>query len=177
MEVWYLGVAVQMLHEIEYEQPPAIWSHAAYGLLALLFTYFEVIGKVLNPDARDSGDTASDFDYGFRDVYGDLTTSAGKSYDPKEFYARAHNGLYQLGTTPRGLWVHNERSISTKDFDVIQKNPSDPATLKYYVNPHSMARTIVNHFPTLIQRLNDSSEQYDAMRVRFNAFFGDVREG
>lgn len=176
MEVWYLGVAVQMLHEIEFEQPPAIWSHAAYGLLALLFTYFEIIGKLFNPAATDSVVSALDFDCGFREVYGDPLSTAGQSYDPKEFYTRARNGLYQLGTTPHGLWVHNERTISTQDFDIIQKNPNDPATLKYYVNPHSLTRTLVEHFPTVIRRLNAQDQQYDGLRLRFQTFFGDMRE-
>jgi hypothetical protein len=176
MEVWYLGVAVQMLHEIEFELPPSIWSHAAYGLLALLFSYFEIIGKLFNSDAADSVVSAIDFDCGFRDVYSDAITSDGQIYDPKEFYTRARNGLYQLGTTPRGLWVHNERTISMQDFDVVQKNPNDPATLKYYVNPHSLTRTLVDHFPTVIRRLNAQEQQYDGLRHRFKTLFGDLRD-
>ena len=177
MEVWQLGVAVQMLHEIEYGNPPSIWSHAAYALVTLLTTYFETIGRIVNTDTAVPNTAAMDFECGFRDVYPTVTTSSGKGYDPKEFYLRARNGLYALGSTKRGLWVHNERSISTQDFDIIQKNPADPASEKYLVNPHAVVRTLVEHFPTLIQRLHDPNPKYDAMRAQFREHFSDVREG
>src|SRR5688572_5584612 len=171
MEVWHLGVAVQMLQSIEYNQPPSIWSHAAYGLVALLFNYFETIGRIINPQPQSTRAADMDFDCGFRDVYDDITTSTGEEYDPIEFYNRARNGLYYLGSTPRGLWVHNERSISTKDFDIINKNPADPTSIKYYINPHAATRTIVEHFPTFIQRLNDNDPDNEAMRARFKEVF------
>lgn len=177
IEVWHLGVAVQMLHDIEFNSPPSVWSHAAYGLLSLIFVYFETIGKVLNADAAPSSAPAVDFDLGFRDVYSDVTTSSGNRYDPKEFYVRAHIGLFHLGSTVRGLWVHNERSISVKDFDIVQRNPNDPTSLKYYVNPHAAVRTIVEHFPTFIQRLQDPDARYDALRAKFKEAVGDLREG
>jgi hypothetical protein len=180
MEVWYLGVAAQMLNEIEFTQPPTIWSHAAYSLLALMFAYFEMIGKILNASAVDEVVTAADFDCGFRDVYsdtlGEVRTSSGELYDPKEFYRRARNGLYQLGSTQWGLWVHNIATISPQDFDIVQRNSNDPASIRYYVNPHTLVRTIIDHFPTLIERLNDPDVQYDPLRERFIAYFGDIRE-
>jgi hypothetical protein len=176
MEVWHLGVAVQMLHEIEYGQPPSVWSHAAYALLALLFAYFETVGKTLNKDSVVAITTPTDFECGFRDVYADVTTSSGKPYDPKEFYNRARNGLYSLGSSQNGLRVHNERTISSKDFDIIQKNPNAPASAIYYVNPHAVVRTVVDHFPTFIERLNNPSKQYDSLRRKFDEFFGDNRD-
>jgi hypothetical protein len=176
MEVWHLGVATQILQSIEYNQPPSVWSHAAYSLVALLFNYFETTGRILNPAPQSTRATEMDFDCGFRDVYDDITTSTGEEYDPIEFYNRARNGLYYLGSTRRGLWVHNDRSISSKDFDIINKNPADPATLKYYVNPHSATRAMVDHFPTFVERLNDDDPRNEPMRVRFRNFFGDVRD-
>jgi hypothetical protein len=176
MEVWHLGVAVQMLHEIEFAQPPSVWSHAAYGLLTMLFSYFETIGKCLNPDANHSRRTENDFEVGFRDVYQEITTSSGSSYDPKEFYQRARNGLFPLGSSRKGIWVHNEQSISTKDFDIIRKKPTDAASEKYYVNPHAVTRTIVDHFPTFIARLNDPDAQFEGMRAQFREFLGDLHD-
>ena len=35
VDVWQLGVAVEMLKQIEDNQPPSIWSHAAYGIVAM----------------------------------------------------------------------------------------------------------------------------------------------
>jgi hypothetical protein len=49
VDVWQLGVAVEMLKQIEAHEPPSIWSHAAYGLLSVIASYFEMVGKVLNP--------------------------------------------------------------------------------------------------------------------------------
>jgi hypothetical protein len=130
---------------------------------------------MLNPASQMSSTTPMDFESGFRDVYSDLTASSGKSLDLNEFYKRARNGLYQLGSSQRGLWMHNERTISPKDFDIIQLNPNDPSSQKYYVNPHAVARTVIDHFPTFIARLNDPSPQHDAMRAKFMEFFGDFR--
>jgi hypothetical protein len=176
-EVWHLGVATQMLKQIEFYSPPSIWSHSAYGLLTLLITYFETIGKILNADATAASTTADDFIWGFRDVYPDLTTTSGKPYDPQEFYRRSRNGLAALGSSQSGLWVHNERTISLKDFDIVQKNPNDPSTLRYYINPHTTTRTVIDHFPTFIARLNDPSSHNDALRQRFRAFVGGLGDG
>jgi hypothetical protein len=178
MEVWHLGVAVQIVRQIEAYSPPSIWSHSAYGLLSLLVSYFEIIGQILNPDSTTSAPAEVDFDCAFRDVYTEMKTTNGAPLAPKEFYRRARNGLVALGSTQDGLWVHNDRNISTKDFDIIQKNPTDPATIKYYVNPHAVVRTAIDHFPTFIARLNDPNTRYDALRARFRGFVRDgfVRE-
>jgi hypothetical protein len=176
MEVWHLGVAAQMVRQIELNTPPSIWSHSAYGLLTLLFAYFETIGKILNPQGEYST-TAIDFDYGFRDVYSDSTTSSGNEYDPKEFYKRARNGLIPLGASQSGLWVHNERLLTDKDFDIIQKNPNDPSKLRYYINPHGVVRTVIDHFPTFIARLHNPDTRHDALRTRFRESLGDLRGG
>ena len=177
IEVWSLGVAAQIVQEIEFSQPPSIWSHAAYSLIAILFSYFGTIGKTLNPNSTAAGTTVQDFEVGFLDVYHDPVTSSGKRYDPKEFYTRANNGLYPLGTSKKGLWVHNELSISTQDFDIVQRNPTDPSSEKYYVNPHSMVRTLVDHFPTFIDRLNNPDVQYEGMRARFKEYLIDFQDG
>jgi hypothetical protein len=115
-----------------------------------------------------------EFNRGFHDVYNDATTSSGESYDPLEFYRRGQSGLFLLGSTTQGLWVHNSRSISAKDFDITQTTAADPTTRKYYVNPHSTARTVINHFPTLITRLNDPDAQYNALRARFREVAEEV---
>jgi hypothetical protein len=173
MEVWHLGVAVQITQSIEFGHPPSVWSHAAYGLMTLLFAYFETIGRILNEKPDSAGMSAADFDCGFRDIYPTVTSSAGVEFDPREFYKRARNGLIPLGSTQQGIFLHNEQSISIQDFDVIQKNPHNPASQKYYVNPHGVVRTVVNHFPTLIARLNNADARYEALRAGFRAFVGD----
>jgi hypothetical protein len=128
-----------------------------------------MIGKILNPASERSGTANIDFNYGFCDVYPEYTPPSGEYDDThlpllKELRARAYNGLYHLGGTKRGLWVHNTASFSTKDFEVVQKFPAEPSLDKYYVNPHAMVRTIVDHFPTFIDRLKNPDVRYDGMR-------------
>jgi hypothetical protein len=181
IDVWNLGVAVQMLKTIESNEPPSIWSHAAYGLIAVAFSYFEMIGKTLNPNSQKLKTAGTDFNYGFCDVYPEHEPSSGNYEDAnlplvKEFRNRVHNGIYHLGSTKRGLWIHNEPNISSKDFDVVQRFPADPSLDKYYVNPHAMVRTIVAHFPTFIQRLNDPGQRYEPMRRKFQEFLSDFYE-
>jgi hypothetical protein len=106
-----------------------------------------------------------------------MTTTSGERLNPADFYTRARKGLFALGSSPNGLWVHNDRSISTQDFDIIHKNPADPATRKYYINPHNTVRTVIDHFPTLIARLNDPATQFDAMRARLKSFVSDASAG
>jgi hypothetical protein len=175
--VWHLGVAAQMLKQIELYSPPSIWSHSAYGLLSILINYFETIGRLLNPRDAMSTTMAVDFSCGFHDVYQDPTTTSGKEYEPEEFYRRARSGLFSLGSTQSGLWLHNDRNVSLRDFDIIQKNPHDPATLKYYINPHAVVRTVINHFPTFIARLNNPDTRFDTLRRRFRTFMGDISSG
>jgi hypothetical protein len=54
VEVWQLGVAAEMLKQIEAARNPSIWSHAAYGLVSVSFSYFEMIGKTLNSGSAPS---------------------------------------------------------------------------------------------------------------------------
>lgn len=180
VEVWQLGVAAQMLREIEFGHPPSIWSHAAYGLLTIAFTYFESVGKLFGKEGQQEVETDKgtelcqsiiDFERGFRDVYGSAIATNGQAFEPKEFYQRARAGLIPLGSTQRGIWLHNEMSISTKDFDVIPIGSVN--RVKYYINPHAIISTIVNHFPTVIERLNNPSAAFDPIREQFTKFFGE----
>ena len=55
VEVWQFGVAAEILKLIEKAKNPCVWSHAAYSLVSIGFSYFEKIGKTLNPQSRASG--------------------------------------------------------------------------------------------------------------------------
>src|SRR6266536_860945 len=61
VDVWQLGPAVQILKQMETQPSPSVWAHTAYALLAVVFTYFEMIGKCLNPDSQPSGTGGPDF--------------------------------------------------------------------------------------------------------------------
>jgi hypothetical protein len=179
VEVWQLGVAVQVLREMESEprSQSSIWSHAAYGLIAIAFSCFEMIGKTLNPkSAAKKGKPRLDFNFGFCDVYPEYVPSLGK-YDDSDvpivgaFRDRVRNGMYHLAYTKQNLIIHHNLNISAKDFDV--KPGSSGAGDVYYLDPHLMVRTIVGHFPGFVQRLRDPDVRYDAMRKKFDEFFDD----
>jgi len=174
VDVWQLGVAVQMVKKIESQSSEtSIWFHSAYGMLSIIFSYFEMIGKTMNPNSKKSRTASDDFNFGFCDVYPEYLTASGSRKDVdmpivREFRDRVRNGMYHLSYTKNGLLIHNNpEKISKKDFDVIQRGGSNV----YYVNPHSMVRTIVAHFPGFIDRLYSPDSQYDGMRRKFEEFF------
>lgn len=193
VDVWNLGVAVQIMKQIESQSrdSQSIWAHAAYGMLAITFSYFEMIGKTLNPNSKnpnskrkgDKGNSAGiDFNYGFCDVYPEYRPPSRDYKDTnlpkvKVFRDRVRNGMYHLAYTKRNLLIHNcPRRISTKDFDVIEGTVGNQSIDLYCVNPHSVVRTIVDHFPKFIRRLQNPDKQYDDLRRRFVRFFDDFHD-
>ena len=177
VDVWQLGPAVAVLKQIEEHQPPSIWSHAAYALLAIGFTYFEMLGKTLNPNSSKTGTAGVDFNYGFCDAYpafalgGAARTNAALP-DVQGFCDRVRNGMYHLGSTKEDLVIHNNPSISKDDF-FIDKNRTPR---RYYVNPHQMIRTIVALFPTFTTRLRDPGPNSDDLRTQFIRFFDEFHK-
>jgi len=178
VDVWQLGVAVEILKEIERHQPPSIWSHSAYGLIAVIFTYFEMIGKSLNPESKRTKTASRDFNYGFCDVYPEYMPVTGVLRDAKipqvkQFRDRVRNGKYHLAATKTDLVIHNDPKVS-KDFMVGQK--SRGADRRYYMNPHRVTRTIVRHFPSFIARLRNAKPEFDGLRGKFLEFFDEFHQ-
>jgi hypothetical protein len=165
-----------VLKEIESSEAPSTWSHAAYGLLAITVSYFEMIGKTLNPDANPWKSSGTDFNYGFCDVYREHMPTSGICTDPHvpdlvtQFRDRLRHGLYHLAWTKKDLWIHNRPDWSQKDFDVDQREIKGHLWTRFLVNPHTMVCTIVDHFPTFIDRLNNPDPSYDGMKKRFEKF-------
>ncbi|MCH9647888.1 MAG: hypothetical protein K0U98_06590 [Deltaproteobacteria bacterium] len=178
VEVWQLGPAANLLKELEKRKPggTSAWAHSAYSLIAMLLFYFEMIGKTLN---SRSPKPSLDFNHGFCDVYPKFNPECKKPTDHnlpavKAFRDRLRNGLYHLGHTKQGLFIHNEpRSVYPEDFSVDEKEI--PA--KFMVNPHSMARTIIGHFPGFMSRLRDENTELDDLRSQFKRFFKDFHRG
>jgi hypothetical protein len=172
VDVWQLGPAVEILKDLDRNapNPASVWAHGAYALLGLVFTYFEMIGKTLNSGSRPSGTAGVDFNYGFCDVYPSFAPAPGRDLtDPSipevaAFRDRVRNGIYHLGYTKGNLFLWNEPSQA--DF-VVDTGSVDH---KYYVNPHSATRTIVNHFPGFIGRVRVSVP----LRERFERFFTEL---
>lgn len=186
VEVWQLGVAVAILKQIESSQPPSIWSHAAYGVVAIAFSYFEMLGKTLNP-APPPTKAGEDFNRGFADVYPSLkplnnvytdklpVATGPQAANPDvadivAFRDRIRNGMYHLGYTKNGIWLHNDVGY-TKDFEITQEpDPDNPTqiTARYRVNPHRMTRTLVDHFPGFVNRVRNNTNN---LQVKFLDFF------
>ena len=124
VDVWQLGVAVEMLKQIEAHEPPSIWSHAAYGLLSVIASYYEMVGKVLNPQSRPRGTSSEDFNWGFCNVYPDFRLAEATSPDWAEAYKDTavpvvaefrnlmRNGMYHLGFPKKKFLIHNSPQIS-----------------------------------------------------------------
>lgn len=173
VDVWQFGPAVEILKQIEAHSGTSIWAHSAYALLAVVFTYFEMIGKILNPNSQASHTSSTDFNYGFCDVYPTfITTTNGDRTDAvlpdvKEFRNRVRNGIYHLGYTKGNLFIHNEPEHFAEDFFVDRSLPEP----MYLVNPHQLTRRVVAHFPDFMRRLRDPDEQFEGLRLRFRRFF------
>jgi hypothetical protein len=176
VEVWQLGPAVAILKQIEANQPPSIWSHAAYGLVWILTSYFEMIGKSLNPNSRTSGTAGEDFAAGFRDVYPHYTLQMpdGRTLPDARLqhaWTVLRNGIYHLGYTKRGVVLHNSPDVQD-DFEGLPiPQGGNVYTMALGVNPHSLTRTIVNHFPTFVARLKDTAQT--GLRKKFKEFVDD----
>jgi hypothetical protein len=169
VEVWQLGPAVEILKALEKDRlnPPSVWAHGAYALVAVVFSYFEMIGKTLNPNSQSSGTAGVDFNYGFCDVYPAFVPTPTKDLqdsavpDVVAFRDRVRNGIYHLGYTKGNLFLWDEPS---QDDFVVDRSSADD---KYRVNPHGTTRTIVDHFPTFLARVRGSAP----LRKRFERFF------
>lgn len=189
VDVWQLGVAVAILRQIEAHQQPSTWSHSAYGLLSIVFTYFEMLGKSLSA----SGKAGDDFNIGFCDVYPAFTPTNGIYADkivqtsgpapqtsgpaPQNpdiqpvvrFRDRIRNGIYHLGYTQGAVVLHNQKQVDFEEESV--PDPSNPSTniTIYKVNPHTLVRTLVTHFPGFTARLGTSGNA--TTRKNFDTFF------
>ena len=178
VDVWQLGVAVEMLKQIEAHEPPSIWSHAAYGLLSVIASYFEMVGKVLNPRSGPSHTSSVDFNWGFCNVYPDFrpaqATSPGwvEDYpdsavpDVAKFRDLMRNGMYHLGFPKKNFLIHNSPQIS-KDFDVVVE-------VAYVMNPHRVTRSLVEHFAGIVAALRQTSNV--DLRQKFEQFFDEFDE-
>jgi hypothetical protein len=136
------------------------------------FSYFEMIGKILNPKSNSRRSAGYDFNHGFCDVYPSFAVAGPDRADDKipivaEFRDRVRNGMYHLGYTKSHLWIHNIPLKWPDDFTVVPQDGS----IYYLVNPHQMTRTIVAHFHGFMDRLKNPSGEYDGLRKKFREFF------
>ena len=175
VDVWKFGPAVEMLKAMDVAgDQESVWAHAAYALLDVMCSYFEMVGKILNPGSRGSGTARPDFNHGFCDVYSEFGTAGPDKSDValpvvKAFRDRLRNGIYHLGYTKTDLMIHNQPFNYPRDFMVISEGGRD----FYLVNPHQMTRTVVAHFVGVMSRLRDCSPEFEPMQSKFREFFVD----
>jgi len=181
VEVWQLGVSVEILKEIERHESPSIWSHAAFGLVAVIFTYFEMIGKTLNPKSDTCGTAAGDFNHGFCDVYPGFKPLNGDYRDSslpqvRAFRDRIRNGMYHLAGTKSNLAIHNEQNDPKFKADFVVADDGSGGDPMYFMNPHRVTRTIVDHFPGFVARLRKSESESGMLSNKFEEFFDTFHE-
>ena len=133
-----------------------------------------MLGKTLNPKSKTSGTAGVDFNYGFCDVYPSFANSFGSYQDQdvphvQQFRDRLRNGLYHLAYTKNYLWIHNDTSLTLDDYFVTTHSPPE-----YWVNPHRMVRSLVDHFPSFIARIRDTNNAH--LRGGFEQFFDDYHK-
>lgn len=162
VEVWQLGVAAAMLREITADVPRInhVWSHAAYGLVSVVFSYFEMIGKTLNPNSRKSGTSGADFAAGFCDVY------PAEQANVRLWYGRVRCGLYHLAYTKDEIFLHGGDlpNLPQTTFGVIPVQGRQWC----YLNPHTLVPEVIDHFAQFMARLRSVNEV--ALRTKCEAF-------
>ena len=171
VDVWRFGPAVEMLKltNASHEQT-SVWDHSGYALLAMCFPYFEMVGKILNPGSKAWSTSKPDFDCGFCDVYPAFGPTGADSNnnrrrDVNEFRDRIRNGMFHLGYTKSGVFIHNQPEKWPEDFMVIDED----GKRIYLVNPHNLAGRLVAHFPSLMNRLRAPAAHL--LRGKFKDFY------
>jgi hypothetical protein len=168
VEVWQLSPAVEMLKQVEAsKQLSAAWSHAAYGIVFIVTSYFEMVGKILNPNSNRWRTSDTDFNYGFCDAYPTLPLAQAEPGETQDYKDETiphvakvrdmmRNGMYHLGFTKKNFEIHNSPT-SPHDFEVqpVTNYPSKPFGFAdlYLMNPHQVTRTLVEHFGKFIDEL------------------------
>lgn len=84
------------------------------------------------------------------------------------------NGIYHLGYTKRGVILHNSPDVKDDFEGLLIPRGGKNFTMAFGVNPHSLTRTIVKHFPTFIARLRDPA--LTGLRKKFEEFVDDFHE-
>lgn len=178
VDVWKLGPAVEMLKLMENRTEASPWAHAGYTLLAATFSYFEMVGKILNPSSNGWRTSKDDFNYGFCDVYPAFASKDADRSDRAiptvaQFRDRVRNGMYHLGYTKSHLFIHHAPHKWPDDFMVV----TEEGERFYLVNPHTTTRTLVAHFPTLMGRLRNPSPDFHLLRAKFVEFYVSFHQG
>lgn len=189
VEVWQIAPAVEMLKMIEAtkatkNEPTPAWCHSAYGLVFILASYFEMVGKILRLGSSQWKGGDKDFIEGFRHIYPNSpflnSHLADENADPRdpmgqigEICDLMRNGLFHLGFTKKNFFIHNQPEKFENDFEYhLEPIDEKHAAELYYLNPHALTRTIVDHFGRFIEELRKDT----ALHANFVKFIDDFHK-
>lgn len=152
---WHLHVAKLVNDSIKAaDTKNPDWSHAGFGLVTLLFTYFEMIAQY-KTGISSNGASEELFCYGLNDVYPGLL-SKGKQ---RKVYARVRCGMYHNAFIKKGTLIDGGY---TSPLEV-----EDGGNVK--VNPHTLYDDVQKHFDEYISELKCPSSKY--LRSNFDLMF------
>src|SRR5262245_48207051 len=90
---WQLKIAEEMLRQIIAQQPP-LMQHAAYAMISVVFTYFEMIGQIVKQKAGEKSGATGDFVRGFKEVF---PTTPLKDNEIEIVHDRIRCGMFHNG--------------------------------------------------------------------------------
>jgi len=148
---WQLTIAEEMLTQINAQSPKSM-QHAAYAMISVIFSYFEMIGNCL---VSASGAT-SKFKAGFKSVFSKLGLS---NKQLAKIYSQVRCGLYHVAYTKRGVIIDGTFT------DVIKITGT-----RIEMNPHLLIPAVRTHFKQFMVDLK-AKQPNDPMISRFEALF------
>jgi hypothetical protein len=142
VDTWQLAVAEEMLWQIENPSAFPKMEHAAYGLISVVFSYFELVGQFVKTPGTRTGAT-EDFVAGFIDVY---SAWKGRKVDIEAIYDRIRCGMFHNAYTKLGVIIDGGYTVT---FEIRNGN--------VYLNPHMLVRDLRTHFTGLTTRLENTA--------------------
>lgn len=151
VDSWQLKPAEAMLAQIIAQNPPEM-QHGAYALIAVIFSYYEMIGNCLT---GKNATATEKFVAGFKDVYPALGLSDSQIRD---IYGKVRCGMYHVAYTKIGVLIDgNFAKVFTIANGAIE------------MNPHLLVPDIRAHFTQFVAKLKSKA---DALLVqRFQRMF------
>lgn len=151
---WHLKAAEEMLRQIESKQPP-VMQHAAYALISVVFSYFEMVGQIVKRRAGEKAGATGDFVRGFKNVFPATSLTDAQV---EIVYDRIRCGMFHNGYTKKGVHIDG-------GFTEVFEYKNNVVLL----NPHLLVPAIRQHFTGLVALLKDPANTDE--RTRFLDLF------
>lgn len=139
---WHLEIAecMIMINEDKNSKYSKIMEHNGFAVLSVIFNYFEMIAKYINPNIIGSKKL---FCLGLEDVYPEYKNTKCA----ENLYKEGRCAMYHSGITGKGIAISGGHKKSIKYDD---KNNS------ININPHKMVRELKKNFLIYITKLRNS---------------------